>query len=358
VVYAEPIIERLADNMVEVRPTVMAAVPRFYERVYGRVLASVEASPKLRQRIFHWGIGVGRRRYENHLAGKGDGIGLKLQHAIADRLVYHRVKARTGGRVRYFVSGSAPLSREVGEFFYALGILILEGYGLSETSPLVSINRPNDFVFGTVGRPAPATEVRIDSETGEIQVRGPQIMLGYLNNAAETAKAIDPDGWFHTGDIGELDPIGRIRITDRLKNIIVLANGKNVSPGPMEAALSASKYIAQAVILGDRHPYTGALIAPNFDELVPWAEANGLGGLPPEELVEEKAVRQLIEGDVRDLLDDFAVFERPRRIALLPRALSEENGELTPTLKTKLRVVQENWPEQIDRLFEDDAVPA
>ena len=358
VVYAESLIERLADNMVEVKPTVMAAVPRFYERVYGRVLASVEASPPLRRRIFHWGIGVGRKRYENHLAGKGDGIGLKIQHALADRLVYHRVKARTGGRVRYFVSGSAPLSREVGEFFYALGILILEGYGLSETSPLVSINRPNDFVFGTVGRPAPATEVRIDPETGEIQVRGPQIMLGYLNNPEETAKAIDPDGWFHTGDIGELDPVGRIKITDRLKNIIVLANGKNVSPGPMEAALSASKYIAQAVILGDRHPYTGALIAPNFDELVPWAEANGLGGMAPEKLVEEKAVRQLIEGDVRDLLEDFAVFERPRRVALLPRALSEENGELTPTLKTKLRVVQENWPAQIDRLFEDESVPA
>jgi len=358
VAYAEPLIERLADNMVEVRPTVMAAVPRFYERVYGRVLASVEASPPLRRRIFHWGIGVGRKRYLNHLAGKANGLGLKIQHAIADRLVYHKVKARTGGRVRYFVSGSAPLSREVGEFFYALGILILEGYGLSETSPLVSINRPRDFVFGTVGRPAPATEVRIDPETGEIQVRGPQIMRGYLNQPVETAKAIDPDGWFHTGDVGELDAIGRIKITDRLKNIIVLANGKNVSPGPMEAALSASKYIAQAVILGDRQPYTGALIAPNFDELGPWAEANGLGGMPHEQLVEERAVRQLIEGDVRTLLDDFAVFERPRRIALLPRALSEENGELTPTLKTKLRVVEENWPTQIDRLFEDEGTPA
>ena len=358
VAYAESLIERLADNMVEVRPTVMAAVPRFYERVYGRVLASVEASPPLRQRIFHWGIGVGRKRYENHLAGRGDGLGLRVQHAIADRLVYHKVKARTGGRVRYFVSGSAPLSREVGEFFYALGILILEGYGLSETSPLVSINRPGDFVFGTVGRPAPATEVRIDPGTGEIQVRGPQIMLGYLNQPEETARAIDPDGWFHTGDIGELDPIGRIKITDRLKNIIVLANGKNVSPGPMEAALSTSKYIAQAVILGDRHPYTGALIAPNFDELLPWAEAHGKGGMPAEELVEDREVRQLVEADVRNLLEDFAVFERPRRIALLPRALDEANGELTPTLKTKLRVVQENWPAQIDRLFEDDAVPA
>ncbi len=358
VAYAEPLIERLADNMAEVRPTVMAAVPRFYERVYGRVLASVEASPPLRRRIFHWAIEVGRKRYLNHMAGKSDGMGLKIQHAIADRLVYHKVKARTGGRVRYFVSGSAPLSREVGEFFYALGILILEGYGLSETSPLVSINRPGDFLFGTVGRPSPATEVRIDPETGEIQVRGPQIMVGYLNQPEETAKAIDPDGWFHTGDIGELDAIGRITITDRLKNIIVLANGKNVSPGPMEAALSASKYIAQAVILGDRQPYTGALIAPNFDELGPWAEANGLGGMPPEQLVEERAVRQLIEGDVRTLLDDFAVFERPRRVALLPRALDEENGELTPTLKTKLRVVEDNWPTQIDRLFEDEGTPA
>ena len=157
-----------------------------------------------------------------------------------------------------------------------MGLLILEGYGLTETSPFVSINRPHDFLFGTVGTPAPSTEVKIDEGTGEICVRGPQIMLGYLNNPEETAKAIDPDGWFHTGDIGELDDIGRIKITDRLKNIIVLGNGKNVSPGPMEAALSASKFIAQAVILGDNHPYTGALIAPDFEELKNWAAANGL----------------------------------------------------------------------------------
>ena len=358
VVYAEHLIERLADNMVEVRPTVMAGVPRFYERVYGRVLASIEASSPRRQQIFQWAIGVGRQRYENHLAGRQDSFGLRIQHLVADRLVYHRVKARTGGRVRYFVSGSAPLSREVGEFFYALGILILEGYGLSETSPLVSINRPGDFVFGTVGRPSPATEVKIDPDTGEICVRGPQIMVGYLNQPEETAQAIDPDGWFHTGDIGELDPIGRIKITDRLKNIIVLANGKKVSPGPIEAALSASKYIAQAVVIGDRQPYTGALIAPNFDELLPWAEAHGKGGMPAEELVEDREVRQLIESDARDMVEGFAVFERPRRIALLPRALDEENGELTPTLKTKLRVVQKNWPTQIARLFEDEGTPA
>jgi long-chain acyl-CoA synthetase len=357
VAYAEPVMERLAANMAEVRPTVMAAVPRFYERVYGRVLSTVESGPALRQRIFHWAVAVGRRHYENHVAGSKDSPLLTLQMRLADKLVFHKIRARTGGRVRYFISGSAPLSREVGEFFYAMGMLILEGYGLTETSPLISINRPDDFLFGTVGKPAPATEVRIDSETGEICARGPQIMLGYLNQPDETAKAVDPEGWFHTGDIGELDPIGRIKITDRLKNLIILANGKNVSPGPMEAALSTSKYIAQAVILGDRQPYTGALIAPDFEELNAWASTNGLTDASPEALIADPAVDKLIDGEVRRLLDDFAVFERPRRVALLPRALTEEDGELTPTLKTKLRIVQENWPDQISRLFEDDGVP-
>ncbi len=202
---------------------------------------------------------------------------------------------------------------------------------------------------------APDTEVRIDAGSGEILVRGPQVMRGYLNDPAETARAIDPDGWFHTGDIGELDEIGRIRITDRLKNIIVLANGKNVSPAPMEAALSSSKYIAQAVILGDRQPYTGALIAPDFEELGIWAAANGLAEMPPEQLVEERGVQKLIDGEVRIKLDGFAIFERPRRVALLPRLLSEEAGELTPSMKVKVRVVKEAWADKVDELFEADS---
>src|SRR6266508_5074040 len=219
----------------------------------------------------------------------------------------------------------------------------------------VSINRPGVFVFGTVGRPAPGTEVKVDATNGEILVRGPQVMRGYLNDPAETARAIDPDGWFHTGDIGELDEIGRIRITDRLKNIIVLANGKNVSPAPMEALLGTSKYIAQAVILGDRQPYTGALIAPDFEELGIWAAANGLAEMPPEQLVEERGVQKLIDGEVRIKLDGFAIFERPRRVALLPRLLSEEAGELTPSMKVKVRVVKEAWADKVDELFEADS---
>ncbi|HEX2765579.1 MAG TPA: long-chain fatty acid--CoA ligase [Candidatus Limnocylindria bacterium] len=353
VAYAEPLIERLAQNMAEVRPTVMAAVPRFYERVYGRVLSTVEAGPPARQRIFHWGMGLGRRKYENHVARRGNSPWLAAQLKVADILVFKRIRARTGGRIRYLVSGSAPLDKTVGEFFYGMGLLILEGYGLTETSPFVSVNRPDDILFGTVGTPAPATEVKIDELTGEILVRGPQIMKGYLNDPAESAKAIDRDAWFHTGDVGELDEVGRIRITDRLKNIIVLANGKNVSPAPMEAALSTSKYIAQAVILGDNQPYTGGLIAPDLDEIATWAAGNGLAEVPPEQLIERREVQKLIDAEVKRLLEPFAIFERPRRIALLPRPLTEENGELTPTLKTKMRVVQQNWKDKIDYLFDE-----
>jgi long-chain acyl-CoA synthetase len=241
----------------------------------------------------------------------------------------------------------------VGEFFYAMGMLILEGYGLTETAPLLSINRPDDFKFGTVGKPVAETVVRIDPASGEILARGPQVMVGYLDQPAETAAVVDADGWFHTGDIGELDAIGRILITDRLKNILVLANGKNIAPAPLEIAMLTSKYIAQVVVLGDGQPYTGALIVPDFDELGPWAAQNGLAEMPPEQLVAQRPVVKLIEGEVRRLLDDFANYERPRRIALLPRLLSEEEGELTPSLKVKLRVVKERYADQIAYLFDE-----
>jgi long-chain acyl-CoA synthetase len=353
VVYAEALIERLPANMIEVKPTVMGSVPRLYERVYARVSSAVEAGSPLKQRIFHWASGLGAQKYANHLAGKGDSPWLAAQLKVADMLVFGKIRERTGGRVRYFVSGSAPLAREIGEFFYGMGMLVLEGYGLTETSPFVSINRPDDFVFGTVGRPAPGSEVMIAADTGEILVRGPQVMQGYLNQPEETAKAIDADGWFHTGDIGELDEIGRIKITDRLKNIIILGNGKNVSPAPMEAALSTSRFVAQAVILGDRQAYTGALIAPDFDELGAWAAANGIAEMPPEQLIEQPEVDKLFDAEVKRTLEGFAIYERPRRVALLPRLLTEEAGELTPSLKTKNRVVLENWADKIAYLFDE-----
>jgi long-chain acyl-CoA synthetase len=355
IAYAEPAIERLPANMVETHPTVMVAVPRLYERLYARVTATVEAGPALRQRIFAWALGLGRVKYQNHLEGRASSPWLRAQLGLADRLVFHRIKERTGGRVRYFVSGGAPLSQEIGEFFYAMGMLILEGYGLTETAPLLTLNTPGDFKFGTVGRPVAGTEVMIEPDTGEILARGPQIMQGYLDQPEETARVIDADGWFHTGDIGEIDEAGRVRITDRLKNLIVLANGKNVAPAPMEIALLTSRYISQVLILGDNQPYTGALIVPDFEELGRWAAANGLAEMPPEQLVEERSVSKLIEGEARRLLDGFAVFERPRRIAILPRLLTEEDGELTPSLKIKARVVKERWVAKIAYLFDKGA---
>ena len=355
IAYAEPAIERLAANMAETRPTVMVAVPRLYERLYARVITTVEAGPALRQRIFGWALGLGRAKYANHLAGTPNSAWLRLQLKVADRLVFHKIKARTGGRVRYFVSGGAPLSQEIGEFFYAMGMLILEGYGLTETAPLLTINRPGDFKFGTVGRPVAETQIRIDEQTGEILAKGPQVMKGYLNQPEETAQVIDAEGWFHTGDIGELDPDGRVRITDRLKNIIVLANGKNVAPAPMEIAILTSRYVAQALILGDNQPYTGVLVVPDFDQLGVWAAANEMAEMPPEQLVEQKAVQKLIEGEIRTKLDGFAIYERPRRVALLPRLLSEEEGELTPSLKIKSRVVVKKWADEVAHLFGEDA---
>ncbi|MEX0625852.1 MAG: long-chain fatty acid--CoA ligase [Chloroflexota bacterium] len=354
IAYAEPAIERLAANMAEVRPTVMVAVPRLYERLYARVLSTVEAGPALRQRIFGWALGLGRAKYANHLAGRPNSAWLRLQLKVADRLVFHKITARTGGRVRYFVSGGAPLSQEIGEFFYAMGMLILEGYGLTETAPLLTINRPGDFKFGTVGRPVAETQIRIDPGTGEILARGPQVMKGYHNQPEETARVIDADGWFHTGDIGELDSEGRVLITDRLKNIIVLGNGKNVAPAPMEIAILTSRYIAQALILGDNQPYTGVLLVPDFDQLGTWAAANGMAEIPPEQLVGEKAVQKLMEGEVKAKLDGFAIYERPRRVALLPRLLSEEEGELTPSLKIKTRVVVAKWEDKVAHLFGED----
>jgi long-chain acyl-CoA synthetase len=354
IAYAEPAIERLAANMVQARPTVMVAVPRLYERLYARVISTVEAGPGLRRRIFHWATRLGRQHYQNPLDGRADSFWLRAQMKVADRLVFHKIRARTGGRVRYFVSGGAPLSREIGEFFYAMGMLILEGYGLTETAPLLTLNTPQDFKFGTVGRPVAETQVRIDPGTGEILARGPQVMKGYHNQPEETAKVIDADGWFHTGDIGELDEIGRVIITDRLKNIIVLANGKNVAPAPMEIALLTSRYIAQAVILGDEQPYTGALIAPDFEEIGRWAAGHGVAEMPPEQLVEEPSVVKLIQGEVRAKLEGFAIYERPRRVALLSRLLTEEEGELTPSLKVKLRVVKQKWAGKVAHLFDED----
>lgn len=351
VAFAEPVMERWASNLAEVRPTVMLTVPPFFQRIHRNVMHDVARRGALQQRLFEWAVSLGPRRYANHLAGRSDGMLLGLQLRLADRLVFDQIKQRTGGRLRFFASGGAPLPQEVGEFFYAMGLQILEGYGLSETAPFLTLNRPESFCFGTVGGPFAETEIAIDPANGEVLARGPQVMRGYLNLPEETAEAIDADGWFHTGDIGEFDAAGRLVITDRIKNLIVLSNGKKVTPGPMETALLASPYIAQAVMLGEGHEHVGLLVAPNVSNLRDWASTTGIAADGLEALVSTREVRALVDGEVRRLLADVPAYQRPRRTVILPRPLSEQRGELTSMGKPKRRVIAENWPEAMERLF-------
>jgi long-chain acyl-CoA synthetase len=351
VAFAEPLLERLPSNLLEVRPTVMLTVPPFFARIHKRVLDQVAARSPIQRRIFAWAAGLGPQRYENHLAGRPEGVWLRFQLWLAGKLVFDRIRALTGGRLRFFASGAAPLPREIGEFFYAMGMLILEGYGLSETAPFVSLNHEHSFKFGTVGYPFPETELAIDQATGEILARGPQVMRGYLNEPEETAKTIDADGWLHTGDIGRFDEDGRLLITDRIKNLIVLSTGKKVTPGPMQTALAASPYIAQSIILGDGQESPGALIAPNFEHLRAWAATEGIAADDDAALAARPEVRRLLETETRRLLKGFASWERPRRVAVLPRELSVELGELTAIGKPKRAVIEANWPDAIATLF-------
>jgi long-chain acyl-CoA synthetase len=357
VAFAEPVMERWASNLAEVRPTVMVAIPLFFQRIHQRVVTEIGRQAGWKQRAFAWATQLGARRYANHLAGRGDSPWLRISLAIAQRLVFAPIKARTGGRLRFFCSGGAPLSREVGEFFYAMDMLILEGYGLSETGPLLTITRPESFKFGTVGEPIPETQIRIERTSGEVLARGPQVMRGYLNAADETAQAIDADGWFHTGDIGEFDEAGRLSITDRIKNLIVLDNGKKVSPTPMELALVSSPYIAEAVLIGDGQASTGALVVPDYARVRAWGREGGLDLADAEAAAIHPEVQTLIEDESRRLLRDFAAYERPRKVALLPRELSEDEGEVTGALrKPKRRVIVANWPDHVARLFQPQRI--
>jgi long-chain acyl-CoA synthetase len=343
--------ERWASNLEEVRPTVMLTVPPFFQRIHRKVMADVAKMPRVQQAVFGWAVRLGPKRYAQHLARRRESPWLRLQLWIARRLVFDRIRRRTGGRLRFFASGGAALPREVGEFFYAMGMQILEGYGLSETAPFLTLNRPASFKFGTVGEPFAETEIAIDQVSGEVLARGPQVMLGYLNLPEETAAAIDADRWFHTGDIGRFDDAGRLVITDRIKNLIVLANGKKVTPGPMETALTSSPYIAQAVVLGEGEERTGLLVAPNWQNVEEWARSEEIAEATRGDLRAAPQVHELIEAEMRRLLGEFPVYERPRRVVLLPRPLTEERGELTSLGKPKRAAITANWPDLVARLF-------
>ncbi len=352
IAYAESLFT-IRQDMQEVRPTIMMSVPRLYEGMHERIIRSVKEGSSTKQKIFHWSVGVGAKVSQAIQRRRKPNPVLSLKASIANKLVFQKLKAVTGGRLRFFVSGGAPLSKAIAEFFHAAGILILEGYGLTETSPVISVNQPDRWKFGTVGPIVPGVEVKI-AEDGEILSRGPHIMQGYFNKPSDTAEAIDADGWFHTGDIGEIDAEGFLTITDRKKNILVLSNGKNVAPQPIENQLKQSPYISEIMLLGDQRSTVSALIVPSFDELKEYTEAQQLEAEDIPALLQTQEVQRLIRSEINQYSADFADFERVRRFTLMAEEFSEKSGEMTPTLKLKRSVVMENHKAAIDQMYGDD----
>jgi long-chain acyl-CoA synthetase len=349
IAYAESI-EQVPANMLEVRPTLMLSVPRLYEKMYARVNEKVAADPPARQRIFRWAIGVGREAFRHRVAGTSPAPLLRLKAALADRLVFSKIRERTGGRLRLFVSGGAPLGREIAEFFGAAGLLILEGYGLTETSPVISVNTPDALRPGSVGRPIPGVEVRI-AEDGEVLTRGPHVMQGYFKRPEATAEAIDAQGWFHTGDVGMLDRDGFLVITDRKKDIIVTSGGKNIAPQPIENQLKRHPLIGEIVMIGNDRNYAAALVVPNFASLERWAAEKGLAYAGRDELVAKPEVAALYDATVRELGRELAKFEQIKKVTLLAREFSLEAGELTPTMKVRRRFVEQKYKQVIDAMY-------
>jgi long-chain acyl-CoA synthetase len=342
--------DQVSVAMTEVRPSFAMSVPRLYEKMYARVLENALSGGALKKRIFFWARAVADRWADEKLAGREPGGMLGLQYAVAQKLVFSKLKARTGGRMRYFVSGGAPLAPEINKFFYAAGLTILEGYGLTETSPVIGVNTPANFRIGTIGKPIDGVEVQIAPD-GEILTRGPHVMKGYFNKPDATAEAIDAEGWFHTGDIGVIED-GFIRITDRKKDIIVTAGGKNIAPQPIENMVKTNKYVSQAVMIGDRRKFPILLVVPNFEQIEKWAKLKNMIWTDRSQLLTMPAVHAMVDQEVRSQLTGLAPFESPKKIALLGSDFSVESGELTPTLKVKRRVIEKNYKSLIDSLYD------
>ncbi|MDH7603856.1 MAG: long-chain fatty acid--CoA ligase [Melioribacter sp.] len=348
IAYAESI-EKIANNLLEIRPTIVTAVPRLFERMYSKIKRNVESQSERKQKIFNWAIEVGK---EYQLAKKSNQplpVTLLLKHKLADKLVLSKLRERTGGRIRFFISGGAALSRELGIFFEAAGILIIEGYGLTESSPVIAVNRVNDYKFGTVGKPLPGVEIKI-AKDGEILASGPNIMLGYYKNKKETEETIK-DGWLHTGDIGVFDAEGFLIITDRKKHLFKTSQGKYVAPTPIENMFLASKYIDQFVIIGDRRMFITALIVPDFDALKEYADANRIQYNSVEELVKMKQIYELLDRELDQFQKKLANFERIRKFAILDKPFSIETGELTPSLKVRRKVIEERYKDLIEEMY-------
>jgi long-chain acyl-CoA synthetase len=339
----------VADALLQVRPTILPSVPRVYEKVHTAVVSAFDETTGVRHRIVRWALGIGRRASSLRQQGRPLPAALALQHAIADRLVFSHVRERLGGRLRTPISGGAPLSQEIAEFFDTLGIRILEGYGLTECTSAATTNTPEHYRFGTVGRALPGFELRLD-EDGELLMRSETIFAGYHRDPDATAEVLLEGGWLRSGDIAEIDEDGFVRITDRKKDIIVTAGGKNVTPQNIENELKTSRYVSQALVVGDRRPYVTALVTLDAAELDKWAGANGVT-LDPDAHATDARVIALVQEIVDGVNAERSPFEQLKRFAILPRDFTIEDGEVTPTLKLRRRVVLEHFADVVDELY-------
>ena len=341
----------VVEAMAEVRPTVMVSVPRLYEKIYATVVDRVERGSAAKAKLFHWAVGVGGRYQSLVFAAEQVAPMLRAQHAVADRLVLSKVRDVVGGNKKVLAAGGAPLRKDIEEFFFAAGLLICQGYGLTETTAMLTCNYPRAFRFGSVGTPVLGTELRI-APTGEIQVRGGNVMTGYFGKPEETAAAFE-DGWFKTGDVGRIDADGFVFVTDRIKDLIITSQGKNVAPQPLEALLSSDPYIEQVVIVGDRRKYLSALIEPAFPILERYAAEAEIAYDSRAELVALPEIRALYDSRLIELSRELAGFERVKRFTLMPAEFTQESGELTPTMKLKRRVIEQKFAAEIDAMYDD-----
>ncbi|MDE2793452.1 MAG: long-chain fatty acid--CoA ligase [Gemmatimonadota bacterium] len=344
-------IETVAADMKVLRPTVLVSVPRLYEKVY----QSVMSADGVKAKLVGWAVGVGRRMALHREAGTVPSFGLKLQYGLADRLVFSKIRAAVGGRLRFFVSGGAALAPEINRFFLGAGITILEGYGLSETSPVTNVNTFEHFRVGTVGKPVPGTEISI-ADDGEILIRGPQVMKGYYGLDEMTREVISDDGWFSTGDIGELSSDGYLKITDRKKDLIKTSGGKYIAPQLIENLLKKNAFVDQAVVIGEGRKFVSVLVVPAFERLGSWAEGAGLDAADGPALLEDPRCQALLQGEFFGELRDLARFETPKKIGLIAEAFTVEEGTLTPTQKVRRPAVTAKYADLIDSFYRPESV--
>ena len=342
-----PFFEQLPQALQETRPTIIVAVPRVYEKV--RQEAERRAATGIKRRIFDWALRVGEQHMDEIQREEQP---KSVKWRLANKLVYSKIRAGFGGRSRAYFSGGAPLGKDMADWFCKMGIPICEGYGLTETSPTISVNRRDAFKLGTVGKPNEIVEVRF-AEDGELLVKGPQVFKGYWNMPEETRAAFTPDGWFKTGDIGQMDNEGFITITDRKKDLIKTSGGKFIAPQPIENALKNNVLIAQAAVIGDKRKYASVILSPHFPLLEDWARANQVNFASHDELVANNKVRELYRGIVEDLNKNLAQFETIKKIIIVPDEFTVATGEITPTLKLKRRVIEAKYKDQIDEVYRE-----